>query len=159
MYVLVHTHHSNREHFLLLPSFFPKSHSLMLALSLFLSYSVKLDYVEQSFPEEDSDIGILAKGTGRIEIVREDRLERVYFKIPSVCWHLTKQSKEELMWNVKRDNQQDKVRISETYIVVFGGREGKGEGNLPNYCICHSNNAHDTSSRPRFSTFTSKGSS
>eukprot|EP00026_Physarum_polycephalum_P000121 Phypoly_transcript_00121.p1 GENE.Phypoly_transcript_00121~~Phypoly_transcript_00121.p1 ORF type:complete len:2101 (+),score=228.03 Phypoly_transcript_00121:347-6649(+) len=47
--------------------------------------------------------------TGRIEIVRNEKLERVYFRIPSICKNLTTKSKKDMMWNVKRDNQQDKI--------------------------------------------------
>lgn len=47
--------------------------------------------------------------TGRIEIVRNEKLERVYFRIPAICKNLTDKSKKDLMWNVKRDNQQDKI--------------------------------------------------
>ena len=52
---------------------------------------------------------ILTQRTGRIEIVRGDRLERVYFRIPSVCKKLPKESKQDLLLTIKRDNQQDKI--------------------------------------------------
>lgn len=41
--------------------------------------------------------------------MRNDKLERVYFRIPSICKNLTTKSKKDMMWNVKRDNQQDKI--------------------------------------------------
>lgn len=50
------------------------------------------------------------RGTGRIEIVRNNRLERVFFKVPSVCRKLPPESKKNLLWDIKRDNQQ--VRTS-----------------------------------------------
>lgn len=49
------------------------------------------------------------RGTGRIEIVRNNRLERVFFKVPSVCRKLPPESKKNLLWDIKRDNQQDKI--------------------------------------------------
>jgi len=55
-----------------------------------------------SFPE-------LRQGTCRLEIVRDDHLERMYFRRPVKCAHLPDRSKEELKWNIKRDNQQDKI--------------------------------------------------
>eukprot|EP00760_Papus_ankaliazontas_P031379 PhM_4_TR5257/c0_g1_i1/m.41768 len=41
--------------------------------------------------------------TGRIEILRESLIERVYFRIPAVCQNLSKASKEHITWNVNRD--------------------------------------------------------
>jgi hypothetical protein len=55
------------------------------------------------------DCAEFEEGTGRIEIVRDNKLERIYFRVPSLCHNLTKDSKDDLLINVKRDNQQDKI--------------------------------------------------
>ncbi|KAL6077190.1 Inositol 1,4,5-trisphosphate receptor type 1, variant 2 [Balamuthia mandrillaris] len=51
----------------------------------------------------------LAKGMGRIEIVRDSHLERVYFPIPGLCRHLSPKSKHDLLWKVNRENQSSKI--------------------------------------------------
>ena len=40
--------------------------------------------------------------TGSIEIVRDNNLERIYFKIPDVCKKLSPDSKKDLIWDVAR---------------------------------------------------------
>jgi hypothetical protein len=45
---------------------------------------------------------VFAQGTGRVEIVRNDKLERVYFRILPVSHYLTLKSKKELVIKVKR---------------------------------------------------------
>ncbi len=45
---------------------------------------------------------ILMQGTGHIEIVRDNSLERIYFQIPTVCQYLTKESRENLLMEVNR---------------------------------------------------------
>jgi hypothetical protein len=66
----------------------------------------KIHQILNRFPRDN----IFAKGTGRVEIVRGDKLERVYFRILPVCSFLTEQSRKELVLQVKRDTQQDKIQ-------------------------------------------------
>eukprot|EP00759_Apiculatamorpha_spiralis_P055449 PhF_6_TR7816/c0_g1_i1/m.11241 len=46
---------------------------------------------------------------GRIEILRGDTLEVVYFRIPAICFTLTEQSKQNLLWSVNRSTQSTKL--------------------------------------------------
>ena len=48
--------------------------------------------------------------TGSIEISRENKIERVYFKIPSVCGELDHESKEKLLLTVDRSRQTSKLQ-------------------------------------------------
>lgn len=59
----------------------------------------------QAFPPEN----FFSSAVGSLEIVRGGQLERIYYRIPPVCTHLTTQSKEDLIRNVKRTNQQEKL--------------------------------------------------
>jgi len=54
---------------------------------------------------------VFAEGTGRVEIVRNDKLERVYFRILPVSQYLTLKSKKELVIKVKR-------QVSEYFIFI-----------------------------------------
>ena len=60
---------------------------------------------------EDETEGIqqIVNGTGRIEVVRKDKLERVYFRIPEITKHLSQKEKNEFVENCPRDRPQDKV--------------------------------------------------
>eukprot|EP01080_Neovahlkampfia_damariscottae_P000959 gene959-9866_t len=60
---------------------------------------------------EDETEGIqqIVSGTGRIEVVRNDKLERVYFRIPEITKHLSQKEKNEFVENCPRDRPQDKV--------------------------------------------------
>lgn len=59
--------------------------------------------------ENISSDNVFTKDIGKIEIVRNHKLERIYFRIPAVCKYLTDSSKEHLIRNVKRTNQQEKI--------------------------------------------------
>lgn len=59
----------------------------------------------QAFPPEN----FFSSAVGSLEIVRAGQLERIYYRIPPVCTHLTTQTKEDLIRNVKRTNQQEKL--------------------------------------------------
>eukprot|EP01130_Rhizamoeba_saxonica_P009865 TRINITY_DN4025_c0_g7_i1.p1 TRINITY_DN4025_c0_g7~~TRINITY_DN4025_c0_g7_i1.p1 ORF type:complete len:602 (-),score=109.77 TRINITY_DN4025_c0_g7_i1:20-1825(-) len=48
-------------------------------------------------------------GTGTIEIIRDNILERVYFRIPDICYLLPENSKVNIETSVKRDTHQDKI--------------------------------------------------
>lgn len=50
-----------------------------------------------------------SSAVGSLEIVRSGQLERIYYRIPPVCSHLTTKSKVDLIRNVKRTNQQEKL--------------------------------------------------
>lgn len=64
----------------------------------------------KSILRESPNHNILNEGTGRIELVRDGRLERVYFRIPPKSNLLPRESKDELLWSIDRDNQQDKMK-------------------------------------------------
>ena len=53
----------------------------------------------------------LSERTGRIEISRGSRLERVYFRIPEVCIEqgLSKRGKEDVLWKVRRNTDTERV--------------------------------------------------
>ena len=63
----------------------------------------------------------IAKQTGRIQIQRDDLLERVYFRIPAVCRRIREESKLRLLWDVDRSSQAAKhssfYDVSESLIV------------------------------------------
>jgi cytochrome b561 len=67
------------------------------------------------------------RSTGSIEIVRNNKLERVYFRIPPVCSHISDSSKENLLLRVKRTTQKDKIQdffeLSEELIQEMNHRE------------------------------------
>lgn len=52
------------------------------------------------------------KQTGRVEIVRENVLERVYFPIPKLCYFLPHKQKEELINHVNRHDSLSKLDVS-----------------------------------------------
>eukprot|EP01062_Namystynia_karyoxenos_P080737 TRINITY_DN8739_c0_g1_i3.p1 TRINITY_DN8739_c0_g1~~TRINITY_DN8739_c0_g1_i3.p1 ORF type:complete len:2412 (+),score=913.63 TRINITY_DN8739_c0_g1_i3:92-7327(+) len=47
--------------------------------------------------------------TGRIEIWRDQALVRVYFRIPFICSNLSDKTKQELLWNVRRDTPTARI--------------------------------------------------
>jgi hypothetical protein len=47
--------------------------------------------------------------TGRIEVIKDDVLTRLYFPIQPVCKHISEDSKEDLMLSVNRDSPANKV--------------------------------------------------
>jgi hypothetical protein len=51
----------------------------------------------------------IISGTGRIEVVRNEKLERVYFRIPDITKHLSQKEKNDFVENCPRDRPQDKV--------------------------------------------------
>ncbi len=46
---------------------------------------------------------------GRIEILRHERLERVYFPIPDICKSIAERDKRHILWSVERSTQQQKI--------------------------------------------------
>jgi hypothetical protein len=63
----------------------------------------------------------IVKQTGKIQIQRDDMLERVYFRIPAVCRRIRDESKLRLLWDVDRSSQAAKhssfYDVSESLIV------------------------------------------
>eukprot|EP01065_Artemidia_motanka_P024730 TRINITY_DN29632_c0_g1_i1.p1 TRINITY_DN29632_c0_g1~~TRINITY_DN29632_c0_g1_i1.p1 ORF type:complete len:2468 (+),score=1021.49 TRINITY_DN29632_c0_g1_i1:953-7405(+) len=47
--------------------------------------------------------------TGRIEICRDHTLVRVYFRIPFICSNLSDKTKQDLLWNVRRDTPTARI--------------------------------------------------
>jgi hypothetical protein len=61
----------------------------------------------------------LSRRIATIEIKRNGRLEKVYFRVPSICvYNLRKESREALIWEVGRDG--DGERIGDFYERCFG---------------------------------------
>jgi inositol 1,4,5-triphosphate receptor type 1 len=46
---------------------------------------------------------------GRIEILRQERMERVYFPIPEICKSIPERDKKHILWSVERSTQQQKI--------------------------------------------------
>jgi hypothetical protein len=65
----------------------------------------KIGRILATFPPDN----FFASAVGSLEIVRDGQMERLYFRIPAVCSQLTANSKEDLIRNVKRTNQQEKL--------------------------------------------------
>lgn len=51
---------------------------------------------------------VLSENTGNIEIVRNDILNKIYFKIPHICKYMSHESMSNLILTVKRNTQHDK---------------------------------------------------
>lgn len=47
--------------------------------------------------------------TGSVEIVREKRLEKVYFPVPKKCFALTERTKEDFLNNANRETSTSKI--------------------------------------------------
>jgi len=81
----------------------------------------------KSFEAVDTGGGVSARSAmggavARCEIVTASgALERVYFRIPSFCQTLTRESKDELLWGVDRDTpgRQIQVRICIYYVSII----------------------------------------
>ena len=67
-----------------------------------------LDLMIKEASEEMYDF--YSQQTGRIEISRENKIERVYFRIPAICSHLDAESKDKLLWSVDRSTQTSKLQ-------------------------------------------------
>jgi len=87
-----------------------------LSLFILLSHLTVLDErIGQEFKEMLQDpktavpLSFFQKRTGRVEIVREDELERVYFPIPPLCELLPKKYKDDLVNNVNRHDLLSKL--------------------------------------------------
>ena len=71
------------------------------------------DFVLNDYIEKVDGFSFYTALTGRIEIFRDGALVRVYFRIPFICANLSNKTKDELLWNVKRDTPT--ARIADFY--------------------------------------------
>eukprot|EP01135_Chromosphaera_perkinsii_P009083 Nk52_evm14s1607 gene=Nk52_evmTU14s1607 len=60
-------------------------------------------------PEKESFLEYYHKYTGRVEIVKDDRLEEVLFPINPLCEFLTEESKRNVIFKTPRDEQGSKI--------------------------------------------------
>eukprot|EP01027_Heterolobosea_sp_BB2_P015091 GEZU01021623.1.p1 GENE.GEZU01021623.1~~GEZU01021623.1.p1 ORF type:complete len:434 (+),score=137.59 GEZU01021623.1:184-1485(+) len=63
---------------------------------------MQLDQLQKD--DEESHDDLFKEQTGRIEIVREGVLERVYFRIPDLCQYLTKKTRDNFVETVNRND-------------------------------------------------------
>eukprot|EP00004_Rigifila_ramosa_P007532 TRINITY_DN1851_c0_g1_i3.p1 TRINITY_DN1851_c0_g1~~TRINITY_DN1851_c0_g1_i3.p1 ORF type:complete len:2531 (+),score=660.03 TRINITY_DN1851_c0_g1_i3:1073-7594(+) len=90
---------------------------LQMSLSLYIFVRALADTAEMvgvQMPSIDTlsaipKINQLAQRVARIEILRDGKLEAVYFPIPESSQFLSEQSKNDLLWNVERDSPTEKI--------------------------------------------------
>lgn len=62
---------------------------------------------------------VFERKTGRIEVLRDEKIERVYFEIPAECRALSSKAKDEFVKNCPRDSAQSKVRALYEQVNAF----------------------------------------
>lgn len=64
-----------------------------------------VDEAKRLLEKNTSKCGLL----GKIEIERYERIERVYFRVPTICSLLNEEAKEKLIWSLDRSTQGSKL--------------------------------------------------
>ncbi|CUI11444.1 inositol 1,4,5-trisphosphate/ryanodine receptor, putative, partial [Bodo saltans] len=64
-----------------------------------------IDEAKRMLDKNSSKCGLL----GKIEIERHERIERVYFRVPTICSLLTEEAREKLIWSLDRSTQGSKL--------------------------------------------------
>ena len=67
-----------------------------------LLFFVSVEDVAKDLEDHEEQLKTFDKGTGRIEINHDGQLERVFFRVPEICAHLTERTKQALLWSVDR---------------------------------------------------------
>ncbi|KAL9655967.1 hypothetical protein ABK040_007588 [Willaertia magna] len=66
--------------------------------------------ITEFFHENKSILEVFDKMTGRIEIVRDNKLERIYFPIPNVCHYLRNHVRNDFVYECDQETAQERIR-------------------------------------------------
>lgn len=78
----------------------------IIYLNPWLTCRWQLDLILQAIPKEN----FFVKSSASVEIVRNNNIERVYFRVLPVCHNLPLKSKEDLIRQVNRETQKTKIQ-------------------------------------------------
>ena len=70
---------------------------------------VATDEKRQEIVQALQQVPQLSSLLGSVEVQRDSRVEKVYFRIPSICISLTQHSKDDLLWSVDRSTRSTKL--------------------------------------------------